>query len=266
MSRISGVFEQLKARGERALVPYLTAGFPHPDRTVDLLGALVRGGADIIEIGVPFSDPIADGPTIQASCGEALAAGTTLKGILEMVRRFRQTDTRTPIVLFGALNPFLNHGPEAVARDAAGAGADAFLIPDMPPDEGAEMETAAKAVGMDIVYLVAPTTPPERKREICARSSGFVYYISVKGVTGAREAVHFALEQPLAEIRAVTDLPVAVGFGISSPAQAAEVGALADAVVVGSALVSLVGKNRNAADLLNQVEAYMRSMKAPLTK
>lgn len=262
-SRIGEAFENARARSERALIPYLTAGYPEPAATVGLLRALERGGADIIELGVPFSDPIADGPTIQASCAESLRQGTTLAAVLDMVREFRR-ESRTPIVLFGAYNPFLHYGLERLARDASAAGADGLLIPDLPVEEGDEAAGILRGAGLDLVFLVAPTTPLERKRVICARSSGFVYYISVKGVTGARESVAFELEKPLAELRSVSSLPVSVGFGIATPAQAAEVGRLADGIIVGSALVKLVGQHAASPDLLPVVEQYIRSMKQPL--
>ena len=259
-SRISRRFAELKSRGECALVTYLTAGFPAPDHTAELLEALVRGGADIIELGVPFSDPIADGPTIQKASSEALGAGTTVHRILDMVREFRKRHD-TPLVLFGAYNPFFHYGMEGFLRDAAEAGADGILIPDLPLEEGDEVAPLAKAAGLDIIFLVAPTTPIERKRAICARSTGFVYYISVKGVTGKRTAAHFQLEKPIAELRQVTDLPVAVGFGISEPAQAAEVAQLADGVVVGSGIVDLVSRHRDDPALASLVSDYCRSLK-----
>jgi tryptophan synthase alpha chain len=177
-----------------------------------------------------------------------------------MVREFRK-ESQTPIVLFGAYNPFFHYGLERFAKDAAAAGADGILIPDLPADEGSEAEPAVRAAGLELIYLIAPTTPLERKRMICSRAGGFIYYISLKGVTGARASLQHDLEKPLAEIRECTKLPVAVGFGISTPAQAAVVAKSADAVVVGSALIDLISKNRNSPGLNGVVEAYMRSMK-----
>lgn len=260
MNRLNTTFERIRACGERALIPYLTAGFPDQKATPGLLTALVAGGADIIELGVPFSDPIADGPTIQKASAAALAAGMSVPGVLQIVREFRK-ESQTPIVLFGAYNPFFHYGLERFAADAASAGADAVLIPDLPVDEGTEAEPALHSAGLELIYLIAPTTPLERKRMICSRAAGFIYYISVKGVTGARAALQHDLEIPLAEIRACTKLPVAVGFGISTPAQAAAVAKSADGVVVGSALIDLISSNRNSPDLNGVVEAYMRSMK-----
>lgn len=261
MTRIEKKFTELRSRGGRALIPYLTAGFPKPDATLQLLRALERGGCDIIELGVPFSDPIADGPTIQRASAEALQQGTTLKSILQIVTEFRG-DSELPILLFGAYNPFFHYGVEKLAADAAKAGVDALLIPDLPADEGDEIQPILRQAGMDLIYLVAPTTPVERKQFITSRGSGFIYYISLKGVTGARQSLDFELSQPLSELRAVTSLPVAVGFGIATPAQAAEIAKLADGVVVGSALIDLISKNRNEPDLMQKVEEYARQLKA----
>ena len=261
MNRITKAFERTRAGDEKALIPYLTAGFPAPSRTVALLRALVRGGADIIELGVPFSDPIADGPTIQRACAEALEAGTSLEVILHLLKQFREKDTVTPIVLFGAYNPFFHYGMERFARDASESGADALLIPDLPAEEAGEVIPVADAAGLCLIQLVAPTTPADRKAQIARQASGFVYYVSLKGVTGARTDMRFELEKPLAELRAATTLPVAVGFGIATPDQAGLVARVADAVVVGSALVDLASRNREAPDLEEQVEAYIRSMK-----
>jgi tryptophan synthase alpha chain len=256
-------FEDLRSRGERALVVFLTAGFPTPSATAGLLQAIARGGADIIELGVPFSDPIADGPTIQRASAEAIAAGTTLPGVLDMVRQFR-TVSEVPVVLFGAYNPFLHYGLERFAADATAAGADGVLIPDLPVDEGEEVEPQFRTAGLDLIYLAAPTTPPGRKRLIASRASGFVYYISVKGVTGARSAATFDLERPIADLREGSTLPIAVGFGISTPEQAAAVARFADGVVVGSAIVDLVSRNRAATDMEAQVEGFVASLKASL--
>lgn len=265
MSRITETFARLRSRHEVALIPYLTAGFPSAAATPILLDALVRGGADIIELGIPFSDPIADGPTIQRASAEALDAGMTLAKALGIVRDFRSRHS-TPIVLFGAYNPFLTYGLERLAGDAASSGVDALLIPDLPADERDEARPALASAGLDLIPLVAPTSPPDRKAMITSGATGFVYYISAKGVTGARKAAHFDLEAPIREIRAVTDLPVAVGFGIATPEQAREVARLADAVVVGSALIDLVSRNRDSSELGSSVEAYMSSLKAQLTR
>lgn len=261
--RITDTFTALKSRGECALIPYLTAGFPSRERTVGLLQALERGGADIIELGIPFSDPIADGPTIQRSSSDALDAGASLAWALDVVREFRKS-SEVPIVLFGAYNPFFHYGIERFAADASAAGADAVLIPDVPADESEEVRPALEKAGMHLICLVAPTTSRERKKYIAACSTGFIYYISLKGVTGARASMNIEVQQPLAELREYSDLPVVVGFGISTPENAAAVARFADGVVVGSALIDLIAKNRSAADLEKQVQDFMASMKKPL--
>ncbi|MGI8907306.1 MAG: tryptophan synthase subunit alpha [Candidatus Sumerlaeaceae bacterium] len=260
MSRISETFATLRGDGSRALIPYLTAGYPNRQMTLPLLRALVAGGADIIEVGVPFSDPIADGPTIQRASAEALTGGITLKHILQMVKDFRQ-ESQVPIVLFGAYNPFLHFGLEKFAEAALNAGVDAVLIPDLPAEEADEVEPLLRQLGLDLIYLVAPTTPANRKAEICGRASGFIYYISLKGVTGARATLQYELARPLEEIRACTKLPVAVGFGISTPEQAALVAREADGVVVGSALIDVVTQNRDSVQLADKVQNFIRSLK-----
>lgn len=260
MSRISETFSRLREQGARAVIPYLTSGFPTQADTLPLLSTLVTAGADIIELGVPFSDPIADGPTIQRASAEALKLGITMKDILQIVRQFR-AQHNTPVVLFGAYNPFLHFGLENFADAAQAAGVDGVLIPDLPADEGDEVEPVLRARGLDLVYLVAPTTPVSRKAQICGRGSGFIYYISLKGVTGARAALHYELEQPIAEIRACTKLPVVVGFGITTPEQAATVAQHADGIAIGSALIDIIEKNAGSPELLPNVERFIRSLK-----
>jgi tryptophan synthase alpha chain len=241
MSRIETAIRTEVSAGRRALIPYLTAGFPNLDATPDLLLSLADAGADVIELGVPFSDPIADGPTIQKACTAALQAGCTTKAVLNYVRQFRKLRS-TPIVLFGAYNPFLAYGLEAFCADAKEAGADGLLLPDLPADEGEEVRPFTQAAGLDLVFLVAPTTPPSRQATISAKSTGFVYYISLKGVTGARTEVSEDLIEPVTTLRSVSPVPVAVGFGISKPEHAQLVGRVADGVIVGSALIQAIGE------------------------
>lgn len=241
MSRIAEKFRTLRESGSRALIPYLTGGYPTPAATLGLLQALERGGASIIELGVPFSDPVADGPTIQRASTAALDAGTTLSKLLQIVTEFRNT-SEIPLVLFGAYNPFFHYGLERFAKEASAAGVDGVLIPDLPSEEGDEVEPVFRQFGLDLIYLIAPTTPRGRKSQICKRGSGFLYYISLKGVTGARSDLTYELEEPLQEIRDCTDLPVAVGFGISTPEQAVTVARWADGIVVGSALIDVVSQ------------------------
>lgn len=240
MSRLEARFSQLKATGKKALIPFITAGDPIPDITVDLMQDLVSAGADIIELGVPFSDPMADGPVIQRASERALEHHVSLRDVMQMVSRFRELDNETPVVLMGYLNPIEILGYETFAEQAAEAGVDGILVVDLPPEEGAELLEAMKGRGLDQIYLIAPTSTPERIKTICDAAGGFVYYVSVKGVTGASHLDLQTVESKLRDIRAVTNLPVGVGFGIKDAQTAAAVSRLADAVVVGSALVSRV--------------------------
>lgn len=250
VNRVDQTFEALRKEKRAALIPYLTAGFPKLTWTLPLLKMLAEKGADVIELGVPFSDPIADGPTIQAACKIALDEGTTLKTVLEFVHEFREAGYQTPIVLFGALNPFLHFGLDKFAQAAAAAGGDAVLIPDVPVEEASQIRPVLVNHGLHLIPLVAPTTPLERKRLIVSQASGFIYYISVKGVTGARAHSRFELAGPVGELRTLTTLPVVVGFGIASPEQAMEVAREADGVVVGSALIDRV---MQSADLITTI-------------
>ena len=240
MSRLATRFEGLRAAGRKALIPFVTAGDPHRSVTVPLMHALVAAGADAIELGVPFSDPMADGPVIQRASERALLHHTSLHDVLDMVREFRQGDTATPVVLMGYLNPIEVMGYPAFAGAAAQAGVDGVLTVDLPPDEGHDLLVALRAVDVDPIYLIAPTSSPARIEKICSAASGFVYYVSLKGVTGAAHLDLGPVEQKLALIRERTTLPVGVGFGIRDAATAARVARIADAVIVGSALVSRI--------------------------
>jgi tryptophan synthase alpha chain len=239
VSRITEVLAARRAQGRAALIPYLTAGDPSPALTPALVRAAVEAGADLIELGVPFSDPMADGPVLQRSAARALAAGVSLPRILETVAELRR-DVATPIVLFGYYNPFFRYGVEALARDAAAAGVDGVLCVDLPPEEAGELRAAAQAAGLDLIALLAPTTPTARVRAIARTASGFLYFVSVLGVTGARATLPEELPALVAAVRQVTVLPVGVGFGVQSPEQAAWVAGFADAVVVGSALARVI--------------------------
>ncbi len=240
MSRISKRFEMLRTQGSTALIPYITAGDPQPSVTVPLLHALVEAGADILELGVPFSDPMADGPTIQAACERALVHHVGLRNVLDMVSEFRQQDNDTPIVLMGYLNPVEVMGYDKFARAAASAGVDALLTVDLPPEEGRELVAALKAQQLDSIFLAAPNSSAERIQLMSGSGSGFLYYVSFKGVTGANRLDVKSVEAKLAEIRQHTTLPVGVGFGIRDAETAAAIGNFADAVVVGSALVKRI--------------------------
>jgi tryptophan synthase alpha chain len=251
MSRIAQSFAQAQAGGRKLLIPYITAGDPNPRATVPLMHALVAAGADILEIGVPFSDPMADGPVIQAACERALAQGVSLRGILDMVREFRQQDPRTPVVLMGYLNPIEAMGYAEFAAAAQAAGVDGVLVVDLMPEESGILLPLLREQGLDAIYLVAPTTTEARMDEIARLASGYLYYVSFRGVTGANRLDVAEVAGKLEQLRRHTRLPVAVGFGIRDAESAARVGAVADAVVVGSALVSLIGQ-------LGHDEAAMR--------
>ena len=237
MSRIAGLFEQLAKEGRKALIPYIVVGDPNPEATVPLMHALVAKGADIIELGVPFSDPMSEGPVIQLAHERALAHGTSLRDALEAVRLFREQDTDTPVLLMGYANPVEHMGYAAFADAASEAGLDALLTVDIPPEEVEQVNAELHRVGMDNIFLVAPTTPDERINRIVDQASGFVYYVSLKGVTGAGNLDIDDVSHHLSRIRGKSDLPVAVGFGIKDAASAAAVARVADGVVVGSALI-----------------------------
>ena len=241
MSRIATCFTALSRSGRKALIPYITAGDPNPEVTVPLLHALVEAGADIIELGVPFSDPMADGPVIQQACERALVHHVNLRQVLGMAREFRKKNTTTPLVLMGYLNPVEVMGYDVFAKEAALAGVDGVLMVDLPPEEGHALVEKLRRQELDPIYLLAPTTTQARLKKICASASGFVYYVSLKGVTGAATLDISAVAEKVKDIRAFTNLPIGVGFGIRDGATAAAVAAVADAVIVGSALVSRIG-------------------------
>lgn len=248
MSRLEQRFAQLRAQGRKALIPYVTAGDPHPDITVGLMHGLVEAGADVVELGVPFSDPIGDGPVIQQACERALRHDVGLRDVLAMVRRFREQDADTPVVLMGYMNPVEVMGAAAFAEAAQQAGVDGVLIVDMPPEEMGELTDAFGGAGLDPVFLVAPTTTEERMQAICDKASGFVYYVSLKGVTGSATLDVDAVGKRVSRLRSMTGLPVGVGFGISDAEMAARMAGVADAVVVGSALVRRIEANQNDPD------------------
>jgi tryptophan synthase alpha chain len=247
VSRIAHRFAQLRGENRAGFVPFLTAGDPDAETTLALLEGLPDAGADIIELGVPFSDPMADGPAIQASSQRALKAGMSLKGVLALVERFRARDGKTPIVLMGYYNPIHAYGPEAFARDAAQAGVDGLITVDLGPEEDARLRGPANVAGLDIVRLAAPTTDDERLPAIVKGAGGFLYYVSVAGVTGTKSVAAQEVKAALARIRRHCDLPCAVGFGIRTHAQAAEIARIADAAVVGSAIVARMAEGGSSA-------------------
>lgn len=262
-TRLGETFARLRARGERALVAYLTAGDPSLDATRRLVLEAARRGADVIELGVPFSDPLADGPVIQRAGLRALARGTTLARVLETVATLR-AETGVPIALFTYYNPVLAFGLKAFARTAADAGVDGVLVVDLPPEEAGPLATETEAAGLDLVHFVAPTSTPERVRLIARRSRGFIYLVSLTGVTGERRELPPDLAAQIRTLRAVTAMPVCVGFGVSLPEQVAAVGRLADGVIVGSAIVRLVEERAGSASLVSDVGDFIAALKAPL--
>ncbi len=255
MKRIDRCFADLRTRGEKAFIAYICAGDPTLARTVELARALQAAGTDILELGVPFSDPLADGIVNQLAAQRALEAGATVRGVLDCVREIRR-ESEMPIVLYTYLNPIVQFGLGDFYREAEAAGVDGLLILDLPPDEDVEQRTDAVAH----IRLVAPTTPRKRLEQICARGEGFIYYVSREGVTGAQTSVASSLGERVAEIRECTDLPVAVGFGVSDPAQVAEVARHADAVVVGSAIVHQIANAGDDPDLPGKIRAFVEPL------
>ena len=246
MSRIAARFAELKAQGKAAFVPFITAGDPDFETSRAILEALPGAGADVIELGMPFTDPMADGPAVQASSLRALQAGATMARTFELVRGFRQRDNKTPIVLMGYYNPVHARGAEAFVREAAAAGVDGLIIVDLPPEEDAVLLKPAYAAGIDIIRLVTPTTHDARLAKVLSGASGYLYYVSITGVTGTKSFSEDNVKAALTRIRKASNLPVAVGFGIRTPAQAAQIARIADAAVVGSAIVGIVADNQGA--------------------
>ena len=262
MSRLQDRFVALHGK-RAALVTYVTGGDPHPQMTVPLLHALVEAGADVLEVGIPFSDPMADGPVIQASHQRALAHGVTLAQVLGMVAAFREQDTRTPVVLMGYVNPVEAMGYTAFAQACRDHGVDGVILVDMPPEEAGDWVTAARQSGIDRVFLLAPTSPPERMALVDTVSSGFVYYVALKGVTGAGHLDIAHVAERLAVVRRHMHLPVGVGFGVQDAESARALGAAADAVIVGSALIRRLTAHDNA-NIVSEACAFVAGLKAAL--
>jgi len=258
--RISETFERLRGRGEAALIPFIVAGDPDLEHTALLVKELASSGADLIELGIPFSDPMADGPANQRALARGMAGGGTVAGVLGMVAALR-TELQTPIILFGYFNPFFHYGCARLCEDAARAGVDGLLVVDMPPEESAALKEPARRAGIDLIYLLAPTTPLARSHRIARAATGFLYYVSVTGVTGARAQVGADVEERVRALKAITELPIGVGFGISTPEQAAQVATYADAVVVGSALSLLIENCGPSPRLLPEVGGFVRRLK-----
>lgn len=262
-TRIGNLFSICRAEGRKAFIAYITGGDPTPSQTVSLILALERGGADLIELGVPFSDPIADGPVIQRASDRALRAKSTVPGLLEAVREVRR-HSQIPLLLFSYLNPLLRYGFQKLAGDAAAAGIDGVLLTDLCIEEAAEPVRRLRERGLDTVFLVAPTSSERRLRLVSEHSSGFVYLVSRRGVTGEQASVSDAAAPLVTRMRALTELPLALGFGIGTPEQVAEVARLTDGVVVGSAIVKFIEENAASPDLPAGLEAWTRKLSAPL--
>ncbi len=265
MSRISGRFKQLDENNKVALIPFVTAGDPTPDITVPLMHSMVKAGADIIELGVPFSDPMADGPVIQRASERALEHNVSLHDVLDMVRQFREQDNETPVVLMGYLNPIEVMGYNAFAKAAGAAGVDGVLTVDIPPEEADEYLAALRPQEIDAIFLLAPTSSEERIQRICDAASGFVYYVSVKGITGASRPSVGEVAAKGAQIRKMTNLPLGIGFGIKSADTAQAMGQVGDAVVVGSVLVACVEELRETPDkIAPAISLILSSMREAL--
>ncbi|MEL6768245.1 MAG: tryptophan synthase subunit alpha [Pseudomonadota bacterium] len=262
MSRIDNTFKSLKAEGRAAFVSYIMAGDPDAETALEIMKGLPEAGVDIIELGLPFTDPMADGPTIQAAGQRALAGGMTLEGTLETVRAFRAGNQTTPIVLMGYYNPIYNRGVARFLSDAKEAGIDGLIVVDLPPEEDDELCLPARAAGIEFIRLATPTTDDRRLPAVVANTGGFVYYVSITGITGAAEANADRVAPEVARIRAASDLPVCVGFGIKTPEGAAAMARVADGVVVGSAIVERIGRGEAAANVLDFVNALSAGIRA----
>ena len=263
--RIGRRFAAPKSQGRAGLIPFVTAGDPDPATSLELLRALPQAGADLIELGMPFSDPMADGPAIQAASQRALKAGMTLPAALALVERFRAGDGTTPVILMGYYNPIYRYGPAAFVREAGAAGVDGLIIVDLPPEEDAELPPLAEAAGIAFIRLVAPTTSEARLATLLAGASGFVYYISITGITGTRSAALDDVTHAVERLRAHTPLPIAIGFGIKTPVDAAGIARVADAAVVGSALVQVIAdrldeRGRATSALVHEAAAFVRRL------
>lgn len=255
MTRIDDTFARLKAEDKKAFVSYVMAGDPDYDTALEVVKGLPGAGVDIIELGIPFTDPMADGPTIQLAGQRALEAGMTLQRTLDLVAEFRKTDDTTPIVAMGYYNPIYNRGVDRFLADAKVAGIDGLIVVDLPPEEDEELCIPAQAAGLNFIRLATPTTDDKRLPAVLQNTSGFVYYVSITGITGAAEAQATDVAPEVARIKAATDLPVIVGFGVNSPEKAEAIAGVADGTVVGSAIVKLIGENRPVPEVLDFVKS-----------
>ena len=265
MSRIQSTFQRLQASGRRALIPFITAGDPIPELTVPLMNALVAGGADIIELGVPFSDPMADGPTIQRASERALANGMSLSKVLDAVREFRRGDGDTPVVLMGYANPIEAMGVERFVAAARAVEVDGVLVVDYPPEECEAFARAAKEAGIDPIFLLAPTSTPQRFRDVAHCGSGYIYYVSLKGVTGAATLDFDEVAERIPQIRAQVGMPVAVGFGIRDAESAHRIGTVADAVIIGSRIIEEIERSPRELAATN-VTTFLKEIRTALDR
>jgi tryptophan synthase alpha chain len=263
-NRIDSRFEALRGSGRTALIPFITAGDPEPSWTAAIMHALVGAGADLLELGIPFSDPAADGPVIQAASERAIARGVSLRRVLDMVSRFREKDKDTPVVLMGYLNPIERYGHAEFAVDAERAGVDGVLMVDCPPEEMAHLRGELDAHGIYPICLVAPTTTAKRMERIARQARGYIYYVSFKGITGANRLEQASLAEPVREIRSHTRLPLAVGFGIKGPESAAAVSGLADGVVIGSALIEQLADAASESEACSRVADFLAPVRAAM--
>jgi len=263
MSNITNTLNALKERNEKALITFITAGDPDLATSEQIVHTLVESGVDLIELGFPFSDPMADGPTIQFASERALQSGTTLRGVLDMVARVR-LHSNVPIVLMGYYNPVFCYGSKQFACDAAAAGVDGLLLVDLPPEEAEELHPFLKDAGIDLITLLAPTTGEERSARLAANGEGFLYYVSMTGVTGSQQVDAEAIAVAVNELKEQSPVPVAVGFGVSTQEDAKAVARIADAVVVGSALVKLIAEYSGSSSLLDEVRNFVRKLKAAI--
>jgi tryptophan synthase alpha chain len=262
-SRLDKTFEQLQTRAGKALITYLMAGDPSLAETEQLVLALEQAGADIVELGVPFSDPIADGPVIQQAAERALRSGTTLRNILSMVARLRLR-SQIPLVLMAYYNSIHAFGPERFCREAAAAGVDGLIVPDMPPDEAGPLKGPAAASGLQLIFLLAPTSTAERRAFVARQSHGFVYYVSLTGITGAKLGKMSEIGQNVEQIRKISKTPIAVGFGVTTPEDAAEVSAVADGVIVGSAIVKQIAAGQQQQGMVARVSGFVHTLKSAM--
>jgi len=259
-NRIEKTFAKLKANGKKALITFITAGDPNINKSKEIIFELEKSGADIVELGIPFSDPMADGPTIQAASERALKKGVELRHVMDMVKDIRRKSS-IPIILFGYYNPIFVYGVERFAMDATEAGADGVLVVDLPPEEASELKIHTDRNGLDLIFLLTPTSDDNRMRLVANEARGFIYYVSVAGITGARKELSHTIREYVKKVKRFTDLPVGVGFGISTQKQAKEVSKWADAVIVGSAIVNVIEQNNAAPDLAKIVGRFVARIK-----